>query len=279
MILPKGRIFSRVADLLNRSGLGIGLNGRNYCPEIEEPYIETKIMKPQNIAQVIELGSHDVGFTGLDWIIESGVDVVEIMNLGFDPVRIVAAIPEHSSYERLLSQKIVVASEYERITKKFMKERGFEYTIIRTHGATEAFPPEDADMIIDNSATGRTLTDNRLKVVAEIMCSSTVFIASADSIKNSWKKEKVGELKLIFTSVIEAMNRVMLEMNVPGDRLDAIVKILPCMRAPTVAPLYNNAGYAVKVAVKRSETIKLIPRLKKMGATDILEYEFKKVVA
>ena len=139
-------------------------------------------------------------------------------------------------------------------------------------------PPQDADMIIDNTATGQTLKDHNLKVIAKIMHSSTRFIANKKALNNSWKREKTEELKMLFTAVLNARDRVMLEMNVPLDKLEEVVRFLPCMRAPTVSPLYKDMGYAVKVAVRKKETIKLIPLLKKIGATDILEYEFKKVI-
>jgi ATP phosphoribosyltransferase len=219
-----------------------------------------------------------VGFTGYDWIAESGAEVTEIMDLGLDPVKIVAAVPSGSDEKSLLKRKIVVASEYENISREFLKDRGYEFLLIRTYGASEAFPPLDADMIIDNSSTGQTLRDHGLEVIAELMDSSTRFIANPRALEDPVKAEKIQEMKMLFEAVLNARCRVMLEMNVPSDRLDEIVAVLPCMRAPTVAPLYRERGYAVKVAVKREETVKLIPLLKKMGATDILEFEFKKVI-
>ena len=278
MLIPKGRIYRKIAELLQDSNVPLTSNDRMYIPKIDDPEIEAKIMKPQNIAQIVELGSHDVGFTGYDWIAESGAEVTEIMDLGLDPVKIVAAVPSGSDEESLLKRKIVVASEYENISRKFLKDRGYEFLLIRTYGASEAFPPLDADMIIDNSSTGQTLMDHGLEVIAELMDSSTRFIANPRALEDPIKAEKIQEMKMLFEAVLNARCRVMLEMNVPSDRLDGIVAVLPCMRAPTVAPLYKERGYAVKVAVKREETVKLIPLLKKMGATDILEFEFKKVI-
>lgn len=278
MVIPKGRIFKKVVGLLNDASLRFEVNDRLYVPHIGDPEIEGKIMKPQNIARLIELGSHDVGFTGFDWVVESGAEVVELMDLKFDPVKIVAAIPEAMNENKLMQRKILVASEYEKISSQFLTNKGYDYFLIRTFGATEAYPPEDADMIIDNISTGQTLKDHKLKIVDEIMTSSTRFIANADSLNETWKKEKIEELVMLFQSVLNAKDRVMLEMNVPSEKLDEIVNILPCMRAPTVAPLFEGQGYAVKSAVRKEETVKLIPQLKKIGATDILEFEFKKVI-
>ncbi len=278
MVIPKGRIFNSVAKLLDDSGIMLETNDRLYIPHIGDSEIEAKIMKPQNITQLIELGAHDIGFIGYDWIIESGSRVVEIMDLKLDPVKVVAAVPSNLSKSDLRKRKIIVASEYENISREFLKRENYNYMLIRTYGATEAFPPQDADMIIDNTATGQTLKDHNLKIIDKIIDSSTRFVANKDALKDNWKREKIEELKMLFTAVINARDRVMLEMNVPPDKLEEVVRILPCMRAPTVSTLYKEMGYAVKVAVKKKETVKLIPRLKKMGATDILEYEFKKVV-
>ena len=278
LIIPKGRIFQKVAGLLNDANLGFEANDRQYVPYIGDPEIEAKIMKPQNIAQLIELGSHDLGFTGYDWIVETGAEVVELMDLKFDSVKIVSAVPETMTESDLRKKKLIVATEYETIANRYLQEKNYDYFLIRTFGTTEAYPPQDADMIIDNIATGRTLKEHKLKIMDEIMASSTRFIANTRVMQDLGKREKIEELVMLFQAVLNAKDRVMLEMNVPGDKLDEIVRILPCMRAPTVAPLFKDQGYAVKSAVKREETVKLIPQLKKLGATDILEYEFKKVI-
>ena len=174
---------------------------------------------------------------------------------------------------------MIVATEYEHIATEWLKSRGMNSEVIRTYGATEVFPPDDADMIIDNTATGRTLVENGLRIVAEIMASSTCMFASKKAMQNPEKKKKILELKSIFESVIDARDRVMLEMNVPKESFDALVNGLPSMRSPTVSPLYGDKGFAVKIAVKKSEVPNLLPRLKSLGATDILEYELKMVMA
>ena len=278
MVIPKGRIFNNIAKLLDDSSIRIDTNDRMYIPHIGDSEIEAKIMKPQNIAQLVQLGSYDVGFTGKDWVVETNSKVVEIMNLGLDPVQIVAAAPSYLKESDLRDKKIVVASEYENISRMFLQREKYDFLLIRTYGASEAFPPQDADMIIDNTATGQTLKDHNLRVIAKIMDSSTRFIANESALKDCFKKEKIEEMKMLFTAVMDARVRVMLEMNVPPDKLEEVVRILPCMRAPTVSTLYKDMGYAVKVAVLKKETVKLIPLLKKMGATDILEFEFKKVI-
>ncbi|MGQ9664136.1 MAG: ATP phosphoribosyltransferase [bacterium] len=276
--IPKGSIYENVVKLLADAGINISKNERVYRPFVSDSELKIKILRPQNIPELIEYGSHDTGFTGKDWIAESQVEVIEVLDLKLDPVKIVSAIPENMEEKDLHKKRIIVASEYERLTKDFLNKEGFSYRYVRTYGATEVYPPEDADMIIDNAATGNTLKEHKLKVFKVIMDSTTRFIASKKAMKDTWKKNKIEELKMLFQAVLDARERVMLEMNVPKDKFNRIVKILPCMRSPTVAPLYGNKGFAIKVAVKKTEVIKLIPQLKKLGATDILEFEFKKVV-
>lgn len=278
VVIPKGRLNRKVVELLNEAGAGIEMEERRYIPKVKDNEISVKIMKPQNIPQLVEVGSHDIGFTGYDWIRETGSDVVELMDLEFDPVSIVSAIPQDANLQELKSRKIVVASEYESIARAWLDKNNFNYYFIRTFGATEVFPPDDADMIIDNMSSGRTLEEQKLKVVETILISSTRMIANAKVMDDPWKRSKVGEIRMLMQSVFDARNRVMLEMNIPADKYDAIMADLPCMRAPTVSPLYNNCGFAIKIAVHENDIAKLIPRLKSLGATDILEYSFRKVV-
>ncbi len=279
LVLPKGRLNKKVMSLLNDVGLGIEADERCYIPRVAASDMEAKIMKPQNIPQLVEVGSHDIGFTGYDWVKETNVDVTELLDLGYNPVTIVAAIPETLTMEELYSRKIVVASEYPEIATRYLEEKKLDYYLIRTFGATEVFPPDDADMIIDNTSTGRTLIEHDLKIVDRLMVSTTRMIVNNQSLQNPEKKARIEELMMLINGVMDARERVMLEMNVGAENLDAIVADLPCMRSPTVAPLFNDAGYAVKVAVKKKESATLIPRLKAMGATDILEYNCRKVVS
>ncbi|MBD3248673.1 ATP phosphoribosyltransferase [Candidatus Woesearchaeota archaeon] len=275
LVIPKGRIYEKVKKLLVDAGMDISENGRSYRPIISNSEIEIKLLKPRNIPKLVELGQHDIGFTGYDWIYEQNVDVEEILDIGFDPVKIVVAVPKENKIDS--KSKIIVASEYKRISEEFLDKEGKDYTFIRTYGATEVFPPEDADMIIDNVSTGSTLKENNLVIYKEIMKSSTRLIANNESMKNPWKKKKIEELKIILKSILIARKKVMIEMNVEGDKLEEVIKILPCMKSPTVNKLYTG-GYAVKSVVPREEIAKIISMLKIAGATDILEYDINKVI-
>jgi len=278
LLVPKGRIYDKIAALLTEAGFPIALAERTYRPSLGADWIDAKIMKPQNVGELLELGSHDAGFTGIDWVKESGADVAEVMDLGFDKVKIVAAVPKESGEDYLKSKKLVVATEYVNLAKSWLGKSGYQYRILRTYGATEVFPPDDADMIIDNTSSGQTLKDNGLKIIGTILESSTRFVASHTALDDPEKRNRIEELAMLFHAVLDGRDRVMLEMNIPKDRFETMVNSLPAMRSPTVAPLFGDSGYAVKIAVKKHEVPDIIPRLKKLGALDIVEYDLRKVV-
>jgi ATP phosphoribosyltransferase len=171
----------------------------------------------------------------------------------------------------------VVATEYVNLAEQWLKSSGYQYRILRTYGATEVFPPDDADMIIDNTSSGQTLKDNGLKIIATLLESSTRFVVSKSALANDEKKRRIEELVMLFGAVLDGRDRVMLEMNIPKEQFESLAS-LPAMRSPTVAPLYGDAGFAVKIAVKKHEVPDIIPRLKKLGAIDIVEYDLRKVV-
>jgi ATP phosphoribosyltransferase len=284
ILIPKGRIFDNVSRLFDEAGFPVYLADRTYRPVINADWLDAKIMKPQNVGELLELGSHDAGFTGMDWLRESGADVAEILDLGFDRVRIVAAVPAETA-ETIVSgggvfksKKIVVATEYCKLAENWLKSAGYRYRILRTYGATEVFPPDDADMIIDNTSSGQTLSDNGLKIIAVLLESSTCFVASKTAMDDPEKRGRIEELAMLFRAVLDGRSKVMLEMNISKECFAELVAGLPSMRSPTVAPLYGDAGFAVKIAVKKSEVSGLIPRLKKLGAADIVEYDLRKVV-
>ncbi len=278
ILIPKGRIFDNISKLFSQAGIPLSLADRTYRPEIGADWLDAKIMKPQNVGELLELGSHDAGFTGIDWIKENGSDVEEVMDLGFDKVRIVAAVPAEMDEKALQSRTLVVATEYPKIADAWLKTSGYAYRIVRTFGATEVFPPDDADMIIDNTSTGQTLKDNGLRIIATIMESSTRFVASKAAMSDPEKRSRIEELAMLFKAVLDGRDKVMIEMNVSEENFTALADGLPAMRSPTVSPLYGTDGFAMKIAVNRQEVPALIPLLRKLGATDIVEYELRKVV-
>jgi len=276
LAIPKGRMYANVLALFSDCGIVIKENGRSYRPYCSDPEIIVKIKKPQNIAKLVESGAYDFGITGYDWVVESGSDVKELMDFGFDKVKLVAAVPK--DYDIKNSRKIVVASEYESISRRYLDSKKYGYVFIRSYGATEAYPPEDADMIIENVSTGQTLIQNNLVSVDTILESSTRLIANKTSILDAKKREKIEDLVCVMNSVLLGRGRVMLEMNVEEKNLDDVIAVLPAMKMPTVSKLYGGGGYAVKACVETLAVRGLIPKLKRAGASDILEYDLKKVV-
>jgi ATP phosphoribosyltransferase len=282
ILIPKGRIFENISALFAEAGLPLKRADRTYRPVIgdsgQDGQFEAKIMKPQNVGTLLEIDAHDCGFTGIDWIKESGADVVEVLDLGLDKVQIVAACPISIDDKALAAKKITAATEYVNLADHWLSSKGYDYRVLRTYGATEVFPPDDADIIIDNTATGQTLKDNGLRVIDVLLESSTRFVASREAMADNHRRTQIEELAMLFRAVLEGRDKVMLEMNVSPEAFALLVESLPAMRSPTVSPLYKNSGYAVKIAVKKSEAPALIPRLKALGATDIVEYELRKVI-
>ncbi len=284
LTIPKGRIQDKVMTLLSQIGMNFLADGRSYRPLCSDPFVITKLLKSQNIPSLIALGRHDCGFSGYDWIIEQDADVVELLDLKFDPVKIVAAMPEDLVGDddfrtKDFGRKLIVASEYQNLTKKFISRNNLNAIFVQTFGATEALPPEDADVIVDNTSTGTTLKHNRLIIVEELMRSTTRFICNKQALEDPSKRKMLEEMTMLMKSTLLAKEKVMLEMNVSKEDFEKVVSNLPCMRAPTISELYNGDGYAIKIAVPVKEVPDLIPTLVAMGARDILEYKVEKIVA
>jgi ATP phosphoribosyltransferase len=275
-----------VLALMHGAGIEISSGAREYRPTVSLPDIDAKTLKPQNIIGMLEAGARDIGFAGADWVAELEADVEELLDTGLNPVRLVAAAPpgviggDGSGRGRLgRTGPIVVASEYVRLTERWMAERGLEGRLLRTFGATEVFPPEDADCIVDNTATGSTLKANGLEIVDELMRSSTRLYASPRALENPELRERIDRIVMLLRSVLEARSRVMVDLNVTPERLEAVVQALPCMRRPTVSTLGGDAGYAVRSAVPRAQLATVVPELKARGATDIVVSSIAQIIA
>ena len=274
--LPKGHMAGGVQQLLGDAGITVTPTARGYRPVISLPGFEVKILKPQNIVEMLDLGTRDVGFAGADWVAELRADLIEVLDTGMDTVQLVAAADE--SWEQFPERRLVVATEYLNLTETWVKEQDLDAEIIRSYGATEVFPPEDADVIVDNSATGATLRANGLKVFEVLGESSTRLYASQRAMADPVTRERITDLALLLESVLNARRRVMLEVNAAPDRLDALVALLPSMREATVAPLYGNQGFAVRAAVPRNERPGLIPAIKAAGGTDLVVTNLSQIV-
>lgn len=284
ILLAKGRIYESVYELLNDVGISIHLPERTYFPSTNQDDLAFQVVKPQITSILLAQNKADLGFSGKDWVFENEVQdkVVEIMDLGFDPVKIVAAIPDSKDFDKLLSEPLTIATEYQTLSKKWLGDKKINGTIFRTWGTSEGFVQDNEDalaqILIDNTSTGSSLKANRLKIVDTLMESSTRMYASKEAWENPEKKQKILELKMLFEAVLAARSRVMLEMNVSKANFENLINGIPSMKSPTVSPLFGDNGYAVKIAVKKSEIPNLLPKLQALGATDILEYELRKVM-
>ena len=279
LALPKGRMEEGVLALLRDAGIRVTFGKRGYRPTLSLRGFETKILKPQNIVEMLHLGSRDIGFAGADWVEEKGVELVELVDTELDPVRVVvAALPAFASGNLQEMGKFRIASEYQRLTERWLEKESLDARVVRTYGATEVFPPEDADCIIDNTATGETLKANGLIIIDEVMRSSTRLYAHPRAMDVPEKRDRIERLILLLRSVLDARQRVMLEVNVAGDQLGEVIAILPSMREPTMSPLHGDQGFALKAAVLREDLPTIIPEIKARGGTDILVTSLAQIV-
>ena len=278
--LPKGRMFKGVSRLLEEAGIEIKTTARGYRPTIGLRGFDAKILKPQNIVEMLENGSRDVGFAGQDWVMEKEADLIELIDTGLDPVEIVAAAPRSFLVDGSLPNvPLRVASEYVRITEEWVKTKNIEARLVRSYGATEVFPPEDADMIVDNTATGATLETNQLQIVEVIARSSTRLYANPRAYEDPQKKAAIDHLVLILKSVLAARERVMIELNASKEALPNLIKRLPAMRQPTISTLCGDEGFAVKAAVPKQGLPELIGDLREGGGTDIVITRLSQIIS
>lgn len=280
LALPKGRMQRGVEDLLAGAGIRVISGAREYRPSLSIAGYEVKLLKPHNIVEMLHLGSRDIGFAGADWVDELGAELIDLLDTGLDPVRLVAAAPRDlvGPGGQLPARHLVVASEYERLTRRWIDAKGIDAIVVRSYGATEVFPPEDADCIVDNTATGATLKANGLAIVDELMRSSTHLYANPRALDDAGRRQAIEDLVLLVRSVMEARRRVMVEVNVPADRLEELIAVLPCMREPTISQLHGEGGYAVKAAVPREQLPALIPILKARGGADVVVTQLAQIV-
>ncbi len=280
LALPKGRMQKGVFDLMSDAGLAVKVSSaRGYRPSVPLAEVACKILKPQDIVLMLHRGSRDLGFAGHDWVVERGVGLVEVLDTGMDPVRIVAATPTVSLVGGAMpARPLVVASEYETLTRRWIEARGHGDTFVRCHGATEVFPPEDADVIVDNTATGSTLAANGLTITDTLLTSSTRLYANPAAMDDPVRRDTIEHIALLLRSVLDARRRVMVEVNCGADGLEALIAVMPAMRQPTVNRLHGDAGYAVKAAVPRQDLPRLIPRIKAAGGTDIVVSTLAQIV-
>ncbi len=274
LALPKGRMQAGVCQLLADAGIRTSVDPRRYRPSLSLADVDTKLLKPRDVVTLLDQGSRDIGFAGADWVAELDADVVPLLDTGLDPVRLVLAAPPGTDLDR---PGLRLATEYVGITRRWAQSVGLDARIVPTTGATEVYPPEDADGIVDNTATGSTLRANGLQIRQELMTSATGLYASRRAMSGD-NRGRIEELVMLLQAALAARQRVLLEVNVDPDRLEAVVAAMPCMRRPTVCSLWGEAGLAVKAAVPRDALPTLLPELKRRGATDLVVSELAQVM-
>ncbi|OFV67011.1 MAG: ATP phosphoribosyltransferase [Candidatus Syntrophoarchaeum butanivorans] len=284
--LPKGSLEEATLTLFKEADLEVRRTERDYNPKIADPRIgKVKILRPQEIPIYVQNGYFDLGISGQDWVKETGADVVEVARLSYSKqssgsVRIVLAVAEDWDINsaREIPPHSRISTEYPRITAEFFENLGIPVEIFFSYGATEAKVPDLMDAIVDLTETGSTLRKNGLKIIDTLLESYTVLIANKNSWDDPQRRKEIEEIKTLLLGVIQARGKVLLTMNVAEDKLDQLIEALPSLKMPTISKLYHTDYYAVETVVDKREVNILIPKLKSLGAEDILEVNISKIV-
>lgn len=283
--IPKGSLEKATIELFAKSGWQIKLSSRNYFPEIDDPELSCSICRPQEMSRYIEAGILDAGITGKDWILENESDVVVVEDLVYSkvsrkPTRWVIAVPGDSdikTIEDLKDKKI--ATELVSYTRRFFASKNINVEIEFSWGATEAKVVSGlADAIVEVTETESTIRAHGLKIIHELMSSNTQLIVNKQAWADPWKREKIENIAMLLQGALRADNIVGLKMNVPEEQLEAVIGMLPSMKGPTVAPLYNTKWFSVETVISEHQVRDLVPKLLKAGAEGIIEYALNKVI-
>ncbi len=283
--IPKGSLQESTLKLFQQSGWKISLSSRNYFPEINDPCISCSICRAQEMSRYVESGTFDAGLTGRDWIMENDSRVHVVADLIYSkvsqrPARWVLAVPMDSpvqSEEDLQGKKI--ATELVNFTRRYFGSKGINVEVEFSWGATEAKVISGlCDAIVEVTETGSTMRANGLRIVKELMQSNTQLIANTDAWQDPWKREKMEHISLLLQGALRAEGLVALKMNVPKEKIEGVIEILPSLNAPTVANLYLSDWLSVETVVSKKEVREPIPNLIKRGAEGIIEYSLNKVI-
>jgi ATP phosphoribosyltransferase len=283
--IPKGSLQDATINLFEKSGWKINVNGRSYFPDINDDTIECTLCRAQEMSRYVESGTLDAGLTGKDWIEENESDVLVLDDLIYskatqNPARWVLAVPADSKIKNLDDlQGKKIATELTNFTRKFFKESNIDVEVEFSWGATEAKAVSGlADAIVEVTETGSTIRAHGLKIISELMQTNTQLIANRESYKDPWKKAKIDQIILLLKGALRAENMVGLKMNLPKNRIEDVISILPSLNFPTISSLYNLDWISVEVIVEARIVRDLIPRLMNAGAQGIIEYPLNKVI-
>ncbi len=282
--IPAGSLQEATGDLFRKAGYKVTYVSRSYYPVIDDPQIHCTLIRAQEMARYVQDGSLDCGLTGYDWILENQADVVELAELVFSkvskrPVRWVLAVPNDSPIKsaRDLEGKRV-ATEVVNLTRRWLAEQGVTAHVEFSWGATEVKPPRFADAIVDVTETGSSIRANNLRIIAELLKSTTRFIANKEAYGDPWKKQKMDDLVLMLRGALSAEGKVGLMMNVRQADLPTVLGVLPAMKNPTISSLADKEWVAVNTIIDEDTVRHIIPQLRNAGARDIVEYPLNKII-
>ncbi len=287
LVLPKGSLEKSTLELFEAADLPVRRSSDvAYKASVADPRVsDVRILRPQEIPIYIADGLFDIGITGRDWVEETGSDVVSLGELQYSkatslPIRVVLAVGGDAPYQSVadLPQGVRVSTEYPELTRRFFTDAGIEAQIALSYGATEAKIPDIVDAVVEITETGRALRAAGLRIIDTLLTSYTELIANPAAAADAKKRHAMGQIYTLLQGVLEARGKVLVKLNVGADALDDVIEILPAMKAPTVNELFQGAGYAVETVVPRSEINILIPALRDLGATDIVEMPISKIV-
>jgi ATP phosphoribosyltransferase len=284
LAIPNGSLQQATVDLFCRAGYNMRVESRSYYPVVDDDEIECMLVRPQEQPRYIQDGLIDAGVTGLDWIVETGANVVEVMDMVYSkvsrrPTRWVLVVPDASpvrSVKDLEGKRI--ATELVKIVGDYFERNGVKALIEYSYGATEVKPPILADAIVDATETGTSLRANNLRIVDEIIASTPRFVCSQQAWDDEWKRAKIEDIALMLRGAMAAEGKVGLMMNVPRGALDPVLAILPALDKPTISSLSDPDWVDVVTIVSEDQVRQLAPRLKKAGARGIVEYPLNKII-
>jgi len=284
--LPAGSLQEATADLFRKAGYKVAFASRSYYPTIDDPEIHCTLIRAQEMARYVRDGSLDCGLTGYDWVVENDAQghVTELAELVFSkvsrrPVRWVLAVPNDSpvqSPKDLQGKRI--ATEVVNITRKWLAGHGVTANVEFSWGATEVKPPKLADAIVEVTETGSSLRANNLRIVADLLQSTTRFIANPGAAADPWKRQKMDDLVLMLRGAMAAEGKVGLMMNVRKADLDRVLAVLPALQKPTISGLSDPEWADVMTIMAEDMVRHLIPKLKAAGACGIVEYPLNKII-
>jgi ATP phosphoribosyltransferase len=282
--LPKGSLQDATLEKMAKAGWNVSVSSRNYLPYVDDPELEIRLIRAQEISRYVEHGYLDAGITGHDWIIENGSKVHEVGEFIFSkvsrqPTRWVLCVPESSAVQCVKDlQGKRIATEVVQITRRYLRKHKVKAEVEFSWGATEVKAHELVDAIVEVTETGSSLRANKLRIVDTLLTSTPRLIANRDAWKDDWKRHKVETLSLLLRGAMEAESKVGLKMNISEQNLAPLLAALPALRNPTISSLSQPGWVAVETIIDEHTVRELIPQLKAAGAEGIIEYPLNKVV-